>query len=294
MKHMYIVSSPMVEELVKEHTHHLVLPHLYERYPEYVEAYRKLADAGAYILQDNSIFELKETVGGKSLVEYAREINATCVMVPEVLRNAEACILAMEAFFKKEDAAEFKWAACVQGKTYAEIRDHYRILAADPRIDTIAIAFNYEFDAFDNVDEMKRQRGWNRFSIVWRLMMENVWNPSKNHHLLGLFNPAELAMYHPSKGILQQVSYDSIKTNDSSSCYWHSLYGVGYSSLIGLPYKKIESHVDFGSHYEHKLQRDLYKHNSGLIEGFLIGAGAEKMAAMYAQYTVESVKKENA
>lgn len=271
MKHMFIVSEPLLP-LVAQDSHHLTLPHLYDSHPRYVDFYRDAANRGATILQDNSIFELKESLTGKFLMESAGAVSATYVMVPEVLRDGIASLEKMNVFFEEIGDAEKRnlFAACVQGKNYDEVAKHYRALATDNRIDLIAIPFNFEFGSRDNplAGEGVRQAGFYRFSIICRLMADNIWNSNKKHHLLGLFNPIELAYYRRA---LSKDQYDSIESNDSSSCFWHSLHGVKYSRKHGLLYRKIESHVDFDVGFEFKEQYSLFSRNRGIILDFING-----------------------
>lgn len=293
MNHMFIVSTPDLGSLEITEAH-LVLPHLYKN-PEYLAKYKERSAAGDYLLQDNSIFELKTCVGG-DLVEFGKQIGASCIMVPETLRDADECIAKKDQFFediKKIDGSDkFTYAAAVQGKSYAEIARHYENLANDPRVTVIAIPFNFEFDAFGEEDEDAKHAGWNRFSIVWRLYHHGLWNANKQHHLLGLYNPAELGMYHPNQGKLPRSVYDSIKTNDSSSCYWHSLYGVRYSESVGLLYRKIETHVNFDVEYMYPEQYDTFGYNRKILRSFASGNVVPEYSIFVQRYADLSYKTE--
>jgi hypothetical protein len=113
-----------------------------------------------------------------------------------------------------------------------------------------------------------------------------VWNASKDHHLLGLYNPAELAMYGK---FLPTVVTNSIRSNDSSSCFWHSLHGVQYSYDYGLMYKKIETEVDFAAPFRLSQQHDLFYFNSKLIELFTRGKEAAGLAQVYSDWLSECI-----
>ncbi len=282
MEHMYILSVPLLERF-KSSPSHLVLPHLYDD-PLYLDTYRRFSKQGDWLMQDNSIFELRKIVPG-DLINFARRINANEVVVPEVLRDSGGCIEKTAEFFDKigtEDRERFQFAAAIQGRSFSELAYHYKIINEEfPEIKTFCIVFDYEFDAFGDVDETKRQSGWNRFSIIWRLVEEKVWNPRKNHHLLGLFNPAELAMYRKH---FSPVVWSSIRSNDSSSCFWHSVYGVRFSSDIGLLYKKIETHVDFSVKFDHAEQKAFFWLNRDLMEQFRSGVGGTRLWERYVEY----------
>lgn len=275
---MFIVSAPEIRNLAWQEDSHLVLPHLYEN-KEYLFTYRAMAERGSYLLQDNSLFELKETVGG-DLIDFGRQIGASCIMIPEVLRDYRGCLDASEEFMAtaalKPTALQFDFAAALQGKSYEDIRSHYVALTTRPefdRIKVIAIPFNFEFDAIgQSQSEEARQLGWNRFSIVWKLMRDGVWSFNHRHHLLGLYNPIELSYYHPDNKLLTAAQYETIQSNDSSSCYWHSLYNCLYT-VHGLAYRKIESHVDFTSHFTVGSQLEAWKYNKQRILSFVAGQG---------------------
>jgi hypothetical protein len=291
MKHMYICSSPVAEKFLKREHYHLVLPHLYDTVPGYLDFYKKRSAQGDFILQDNSLFELKECVSG-DLIKYADRVGATEVMVPEVLRDAEASIAVKDNFFDcaLRGKGKYQFAATLQGKSYAELRRHYVNLSDDPRISTIAIPFNFEFDKDDR--DVSRRSGWHRFSIIWRLVKEGVWNTHKAHHLLGLYDPIELAAYHPDNALLSWSTYNSIRSNDSSSVFWHSLYGVSFIQKYGLPYFKIESHVNFKVSFYHPLQSRLFKKNKRILERYLDGTAGDSQALLFECYLTASGERE--
>jgi len=265
---------------------HLVLPHLYD-VPNYLSAYSKLAKQGDWLMQDNSVFELK--VSASDLLECADLMGASEVVVPEVLRDYKASAYAMNQFFAINEAKKKKYkpvifAAVIQGKSFEELVEHYRYLSIDDRIRTICIAFNYEFDAFGETVEQKKQDGWNRFSIVHRLVQEDIWNSKKQHHLLGLYNPAELAMY---KRVFGNVVRSSIRSNDSSSCFWHSLHGMSFYMHSGYLFRKIEAEVDFTVDFTSSAQDRLFIHNRGMMENFRNGVGGDSLWEKYKEYAKE-------
>jgi hypothetical protein len=64
------------------------------------------------------------------------------------------------------------------------------------------------------------------------------------------------------------VGICGIRSNDSSSCYWHSLHGVVFSYIKGLLYKKIETLVDFTKNYDVE-QESCFKYNRDVINTFV-------------------------
>ena len=268
MKHMAIVSSPEVPRIMNRPMH-LVLPHLYDKVEGYVDRYRGISQAGGFLMQDNSIFELKEALTGRFLLDCAERIGAHEVVVPEVLRNSAESINAAASFLAivtDEDKENFRFAAVVQGKSYEEIAQHYTWLKAQDLIRTICIPFNFEFDAYGETTVERKQSGWNRFSIIRKLVVDGIWDESKNHHLLGLYNPAELAQY--AKFTMTRCVLSSIRSNDSSSAYWHSLHGVSYDLDHGLSFRKIETEVEFDTFFNLRSQKEKFDQNLEILDAY--------------------------
>lgn len=223
-------------------------------------------------MQDNSIFELKEAVTSQMILESGKRINASELVVPEALRDAEKSKVLARQFLdglSDADRMNFQFAAVIQGGSYGELLAHYLWILEQPEINTICIPFNFEFDAWGNRNSKWKQMGWNRFSVIYRMVLEGVWAENREHHLLGLYNPAELAQY--SKFALTAAILPSIRSNDSSSIFWHSLHGVSYDLGYGLPFRKIETEVDFNANYHLLSQSRQFDLNSDILQTYTQG-----------------------
>jgi len=62
VKVAFITPVPELERFATASDYHLVLAHICEQYPEYVEFYRERVKQGDYIILDNSAFELSGSV----------------------------------------------------------------------------------------------------------------------------------------------------------------------------------------------------------------------------------------
>lgn len=276
MEHCFIVSIPMLH-LVKEEKYHLVLPHLY-KHEEYVQFYKDVQKRReTLIIQDNSIFELKKSENFDLLMRGVEEGFVDEIVVPEVLRNSVASIDVARTFVRQYrntlKASCVRIAAVVQGKNYEEVKAHYIALKDEETlgiaVDTIHIPFNFEFDHEGSITGERRRTGIARYLLIQQLVSDGVWITNRIreeedkedfcHHLLGLYNPYELSLYPDDW---------NIRSNDSSSCYWHSLYGVRMISDVGLPYEKIEKEVDFMSYFKYSSQYDCFLYNKGIIKDF--------------------------
>lgn len=294
MEHMYIISATMIGVLPISRQH-MVLPHLYDSVPGYLDAYKKLSDQGDFIMQDNSMFELKRVVLG-DLIDFGKRVGATEIVIPEVLRDRRGSIDLAEEFFTSKayqaNSRVSRYAAVVQGSSYADVVKHYNWLVSIDEVNTIGIAFNYEFDAFGNKDETRKHAGWNRFSIIRRMLKDCVWDPTKTHHLFGMYNPAELAAYYR----IRDENYPpgafnyflkSIRSNDSSSCFWHSLHGMLFDIDEGFLYKKIESHVDFTTFFDKQIQMGIFSRNRSFVENWRKGQGGNGLWNRYIAFAKE-------
>ena len=286
MQHMYITATADLDKCHSS-TMHLVLPHLYKD-PYYLETYKAWGKQGEFLMQDNGIFELKTVVPG-SLMEFADQIGAHEVMVPEVLRNAEACLKVTEEFLSSNPKPRgMRFAACLQGKTWQEIAYHYQTLWKEfPQIDTICIPYGLEFDCFNVEDEEKLHSGWNRFSNIARLVKEGKWNPSITHHLLGLHNPAELTMYWRFREAIPKNVYASVRSNDSSICYKYGLHGAPFMHNSGFLHRKIKGALDHSARYTHPLQWETFQRNRDILEWLMQGSGGDRIAELYIMFNKE-------
>lgn len=237
MEHAFIMTVPYLKQVGFQSKFHLTLPHLYDEVEDYVDLYRLSRSSGHFVFQDNSAFELKKTVD-MDLIKCAERVHANVVVVPEVMRDSAGSLSLAKDFFADKPPEQFKYAAVCQGIDYDEVRYHYEELARGPlgeKLDWICIPFNYEFSAWDG---KTYKDGYSRYSIVRRLMEDDVWNHRMKHHFLGLYNPFELLAYR---------NQDSIWSNDSSCANWAAVCGIDLSTFEKdqLTYAKDESHVDF-------------------------------------------------
>lgn len=264
MRLAFIVSIPMLH-LVQEEDFHLILPHLYAD-DRYVTFYKDQCARGAYVVQDNSIFELKSAADWELLMRGVREHFVSEIVVPEVLRDRVASVEAAKRFIdkygKEIQSARVKVAAVLQGKDIFELEAHYAQLASGELglpADCIHVPFNFEFDDSGPVSKARQQTGLVRFRLIHRMIRDQVWDSKRRHHLLGLFNPYELSLY-------RKCGVAGIRSNDSSSCYWHSLYGVSMIPEVGLLHEKIEKEVDFSSYYRYSMQYRCFENNVRVIK----------------------------
>jgi len=213
------------------------LVHMCERDPEYLQFYIDRAKKGRIIFLDNSVFELGESVTADFLLKYARMINPTHIVPPDVLHNGPATVASVENFIArmKEERLEYKIIAVAQGKTEQEYFDCYSTLVNNPGVSVIAIPYDVLF--YD--DELIPKYGKEvlrfveaRHKLINRLIEKGLINREKHHHLLGCSDPIEFIKYRDGN------RYDFIVSVDTSCPIIHGYFDMKISYLFGLRGKK--------------------------------------------------------
>lgn len=154
------------------------------------EAYKQwLQNYEGYLILDNSVIETKKAVSIEELVDFANEIYADEIILPDVFGNAESTITLVKkalAYVGVNYPGRFSIMAVLQGKTIDELKRCLDFYLTQPLIDVIGIPKN--LDNFEGV--------YNRASL------EELWLEAAEHkkiHLLGCWNTlTELLNYkHP-------------------------------------------------------------------------------------------------
>jgi len=213
------------------------LVHMCERDPEYLQFYIDRAKKGRTVFLDNSVFELGESVTADFLLKYAKMINPTHIVPPDVLHNGPATTASVESFIArmKEENLEYKVIAVVQGKTEKEYFECYSKLVNNPDVSVIAIPYDILF--YD--DELIPKHGKNvirfvdaRHKLIDRLIESGIINEEKHHHLLGCSDPIEFTRYRDGD------KYDFVVSVDTSCPIIHGYFDMKIDYLRGLDGKK--------------------------------------------------------
>ena len=196
-----------LEESRNYNDYDYALVHLFETNPEYYSFFKVSKTLGREVLLDNSIFELGKAFDSKKFVKYIKELEPTYYVVPDVLENSQATMSSFHKFrLEYPDLPGLK-IGVVQGKTYQELVDCYRYMAA--MADYIAISFDYSW--YHNVTESsanpqtkfytleKQSRGRRR--LISMLQDDKIWDYNKPHHLLGCSLASEFKHYKWERSI---------------------------------------------------------------------------------------------
>jgi hypothetical protein len=143
----------------------------------------------------------------------------------------------------------------VQGKTYEEIKNCYIELDKNLNVDKIAISFDYSYykKLFPHPNKWVSYM-MGRVALINQLLVDNVINLEKPHHLLGCSNPLEFSFYkHPT--------YNFIESLDTSSPIVHGLHEIYYTGKIGDWNKESTKLADLIKSTPTQRQRTIILHN---------------------------------
>lgn len=235
--------------LVSDRSSHLVLAHLIDSdhqstplQKDYSDAYttfiKKESDNGAFVMMDNSSYELKEPYAPEKLIELARKCGAHAIVLPDYpFQPAEKTIEAAEKFAPLFKEAGFKTFFVPQSKTgdREDWVDAYLWASHNDLIDIIGISILGVPNAWNNIDP-----AFARVVAMQHLLDFGVFAGHKHHHFLGL--NAGPALEIPS--LLRMGVLDTI---DSSGPVWAGIQSHAYSRETDSyqAVKKLTSPVDF-------------------------------------------------
>ena len=85
---MKIAFIPSIHTLETDNTaYHLALTHLVLKYSEYAEFYKKKREQGDFVILDNSLIELGKAASLHKVLEAAKIINPSEIVLPDVFND---------------------------------------------------------------------------------------------------------------------------------------------------------------------------------------------------------------
>lgn len=257
MKHGIICPVAYLEKFATKSNFHLVLPHLFEKFPKYKEFYKERAREGDFIICDNSLFELGKCMDYKIVLEKAEEINASVVVGPEVFGSYAQNLRLIYEFLEWKDkiGSKMKVLGIAQGKNSDEIFESFLHLNSIDGIDYLGLPFmlDYEEENTFGIKSLTLRRVLNRWHLTFLIASVSISESIdiKPTHLFGLSDALELQKYK------NPDLYSWIFSNDSSSAFVHGYNLIRYADR-GLPREKIEQKVDFGLNEELTSQQETF------------------------------------
>ena len=226
---------------------HLILAHLLDD-KEYVNFYKQKIKRGDTVILDNSAFEFKRALSAEEIFGFIERsgIEPTYVVAPDYpFQDWEVTWLSTYNFIQavKGMGKSYKVMAVPQSKK----GDHegwiecYSRMVNDPDIAVIGMSILGIPNAFcklTGTDDI----AFNRIFATQYLLNNDIANPAKWHHYLGLGGgPRE---------ILMQRQLGLMDSCDSSSAFWHGYLGIKFDdSIWGLKNGKSHIEVDFNTPY---------------------------------------------
>lgn len=235
--------------LVAGRSSHLVLAHLidedhHEREDrkrlsrEYTKFIKEESEEGAFVMMDNSAYELKEPYAPEKLLELARKCGAHAIVLPDYpFQHSSKTIEAAEKFAPIFKEAGFKTFFVPQSQTGDRVDwvNAYRWASKNDLIDIIGISILGVPNAWNKIDP-----AFARVVAMQYLVDNQLFDEDKHHHFLGL--NAGPALEIPS--LLRMGVLDTI---DSSGPVWAAINGHSYSYDADSyqSVRKITNPVDF-------------------------------------------------
>lgn len=261
MKHGIICPVKYLEKFATRSNFHLILPHLFEQFPEYKEFYKERAKQGDFILLDNSIFELGHSLEKEALLEISEEMKVTEVVAPEIWHDTNGTIKLVEEFIEYHNSwnSNIRILAMATGDNEEEIIEAFFRWNKHKYIDSLGLPFSLDYEmkgVSDNVKSLTLRRVLNRWHLIDSINKYSKASSQliKSTHLMGLSDAVELQRY---KG----DNYYWIRSNDSSTAFIHGFNYIEYTDK-GLPCEKIKKKVDFGLDIELTEGQELYINNN--------------------------------
>lgn len=206
MKLSHEVPKCLFQESTKFNDYPYVLGHLIKLDPEYKEFYKKQLLEADFSILDNSAFELGKSIADEELIEVARELRPTHLILPDTINNKAVTLFTskrfMESYCLELMMLEITPIGVVQGETFIELLEcvlKYRTLG----VSYIAIPF----DCIKGTD----------YSMVRFLFLRFLLNTIGEEelsklsiHFLGIQNPQEMKLYsNKEKGFITSLDTSS-------------------------------------------------------------------------------------
>lgn len=238
-------------EIVKGASTHLLLAHLVEQSPEYVDFYLQEQKNGSTLILDNSAFEMykqnRPMYDINNLINMARKVNANYVVMSDYPNDyGSKTIKAAEQLAPQLRAEGFGTFFCPQSKIgdRDDLFNAFEWAADSDHVDYIGVSILAIPNAYAVEKGNKLQRFVSRFMFMQELydcgILSKIKANGKKIHMLGMLDgPGEIRL-------MSQFS-EYINTWDSSAAIWLGLHAgrTFDDSPTGLLHGKYEEEVDF-------------------------------------------------
>ena len=208
-----------IMKLIDQYTDYsYALVHLFEKFPSYLEFFKKALANDREVILDNSLFELREMFDPANFASWIEQIRPTYYVIPDVWEKATQTIESCRKWITFYSGLPGKTIGVVQATTYKEAVECYKYL-----VEVVdKVAFNFENCVYSSLFPHPNKRislANGRLYLISRMLEEGIINTNKPHHLLGVNLPQEVLYYKDMK------FFDSI---DTSNPVVHGLKEIHY------------------------------------------------------------------
>jgi len=268
----HISTTPHLH-LVSGRKTHLVLAHLVETDPNYVDFYlREKDEFGSTLILDNSAFEMykqgREMYPSDKLIEMGQRVGADYIVMTDYpAEPGEKTIEAAKKLAPEFHQAGFKTFFVPQSKIgdIKDCVDTFRWASLNTNlVDYVGVSILTAPNAYGVEKGNKLQRFSSRLKLMYEMKEKLTFPTLKARgvkvHFLGM-------MDGPNEIMFAEPFANYIDTWDSSAAIWAGLNGIRFdNSPTGLLHGKFEKEVDFDFHTEDNNLLDLAKENMEYID----------------------------
>lgn len=218
MKVSHEVPKVLFQESTKFNDYPYVLSHLIKEDAGYAAFYKAELKRADFSILDNSAFELGASVSHDDLMNSARELRPTHIVLPDTLHNCRKTLRDSLSFYHTHanELVDLKITpiGVLQGDSFEELRDCLMMYYYN-KVTFIAIPFHCIKDG---------DQGVVRFQFLRYLIQKDGFEALRKLkiHLLGIKNPQELSLYSEEEKSL-------IHSIDTSSPILHGIVGNGFT-----------------------------------------------------------------
>lgn len=272
----HIAPTPHLD-LVDGRKIHLVLAHLIEEDPYYVNFYlEQKKKYNCKLIMDNSAFEMfkagRPMYPSEKLIEMGKRIKADWIVMSDYPGEpSEKTIQAAKELAPVYQRAGFKTFFVPQGKVgdLDDLLNGFRWAAANPKyVDYIGVSILSAPLAFNVEKGNKLQRFVSRLRLMYALneehLLSNITLNRQRIHMLGMLDgPNEVMYMNPFRR--------HIDTWDSSAAVWLGLNGEIFDETpTGRRDGKFEEEVDFNYSCDDEAKMNMAKLNMNYIDSLVM------------------------
>lgn len=306
MKLAFIAPTKYLEQISGQTSTQMALAHEVIKNKTYHDYFLSRSNQWDWVLMDNGAHEGTRILG-EELVNLCKTMKPSCVIMPDVLDNADETYKDTMEFYNthKDSVLDVgtELMAVPQWETFEKYMNNWKAFHELKDVKFIGISYtilfndipgeisvikkevkedgqivqipeNITIETFLNSIESKtEQQTYRRFFLIKYLIQNNYISNSHYYHLLGLANPGEFRLYATllvesnNKDVNERLS--RIRTCDSTLAFGMGVQERIFDSTFGVIGERVSSWEDFNSDIELTMsQKQCIQHNIVVAVGF--------------------------